>query len=645
MSEDRFLRSGGSKRLEAKDVDCFIWNQGLLRELQFALAPFVEQCLKAFYGDDKWQLEALKVANARKNEGRLESLKDGDPRKLTSWEAIRKDSHKLLQQIQFNDAPFVDVLGKGSRAIAANLVSRRNEVSHNHEAAQRQTLSEISATSAFYDASLDLFDKIGHSPRPELQMGPRSALLHTLIAEARRETGGNLVAHSGDGELAVDQERRMAEAPHIDSANKVHIPSDADGSSSTSNPTGRSEFGSTITQRYESSPRAVLSHKSVRRPVMILGAIIGVSLAVIFIATGLKRRMNTAILPPSNTSQHPTPPSQPSTPPREGADPGRPPEARSTAPRGGSRGTAREVPRDANAEDGLTGSVTNARRPSEHLGHGPAAVHGFAFDLQRCFRATGRAWSVVCEFWITNHRPDRTFTVGNGIGAVEFTCWDNLGNEYSGKYIEVANRLMDARGVTLLSQTRTVAAFYIEGDVRGSTIARLSFSARASDTDAAFPVILKDLSISTGALPAPVAPIVTTTSHGFRYELEACTASGTTVRCMFVVTNQEGDRELTVIGSARNGSGAIGSARALNAGIPGTRAVDDSGNIATMREGGLANFGMFGGTFVSGVRTRLVVVLEGVSANAQSIAVLDLACGVGRDETFVIQFREIPLRR
>lgn len=101
-----------------------------------------------------------------------------------------------------------------------------------------------------------------------------------------------------------------------------------------------------------------------------------------------------------------------------------------------------------------------------------------------------------------------------------------------------------------------------------------------------------------------------------------------------------------VVGSARDRNGVIGSFAASNAGIPGTRAIDDSGNYATMREARLANYGSFGGTLIPGVRTRLVVVFEGISASAQTLSVLDLGSSIGsRGVAFGIQFRDVPLGR
>jgi hypothetical protein len=132
-------------------------------------------------------------------------------------------------------------------------------------------------------------------------------------------------------------------------------------------------------------------------------------------------------------------------------------------------------------------------------------------------------------------------------------------------------------------------------------------------------------------------------SHGFLYELQSCTSSGTSVRCTFFVTNQNEDRELMILESAKDREGTARDFAALSAGIPGSRVIDDSGNIAIMREARLANYGRWGGTLVGGVRTKLVVDFEGVSPAARMLSVLDLGCSETRKDTFGIQFRQVPL--
>jgi len=139
---------------------------------------------------------------------------------------------------------------------------------------------------------------------------------------------------------------------------------------------------------------------------------------------------------------------------------------------------------------------------------------------------------------------------------------------------------------------------------------------------------------------------MTTASHGFTFELEECRASGPTVRCVLGVTNQLSDREMMILESARDRNGVVRDSRALNARIPGTRAIDDAGAYAESLELKLAQYGVFGGTIVSGVRTTLVVVFDGVSAGARTLSVVDIGCSVGLrggDATFTVQFRQVPL--
>ena len=138
----------------------------------------------------------------------------------------------------------------------------------------------------------------------------------------------------------------------------------------------------------------------------------------------------------------------------------------------------------------------DSRQPSDARLN-PVTVQGFEFDVEQCAREGGRTGSVACTIWITNHRQDRNFFVGSGVGVVGFRCWDNLGNEYIGSQLRVGNRQMDPLGVTLISDLRTRAIFYIEG-VEGTTLVRLRFNVGASDVGF-FTVVLNDLPIESPA--------------------------------------------------------------------------------------------------------------------------------------------------
>ena len=122
-------------------------------------------------------------------------------------------------------------------------------------------------------------------------------------------------------------------------------------------------------------------------------------------------------------------------------------------------------------------------------------------------------------------------------------------------------------------------------------------------------------------------------SHRFLYELQSCIASGTFVRCTFFVTNRGEDRELMI--SDRERDRIFDPLQ--------SRLIDDTGNIAMMREAKLANYDRYGGTLVSGVRTRLIVDFDGVSAAARTLSILDLSCVEGptnRPDSLVFSFVE-----
>jgi curli biogenesis system outer membrane secretion channel CsgG len=146
--------------------------------------------------------------------------------------------------------------------------------------------------------------------------------------------------------------------------------------------------------------------------------------------------------------------------------------------------------------------------------------------------------------------------------------------------------------------------------------------------------------------PLVSRPLTSTKSHGFTYELEGCRLSGSSVRCTFFVTNYEEDRQLQLLGAARD-QGVLSSFDAFSANIPGTRAIDDDGNDLPLREGQLANFGGFGGMLVRGIRTRLVLNFDGVRPEAKTFSVLDLGfiSNGRRGDTFGIQLRQVPLSR
>jgi TolB-like protein len=161
-------------------------------------------------------------------------------------------------------------------------------------------------------------------------------------------------------------------------------------------------------------------------------------------------------------------------------------------------GTAVTFPRTKAVDEYLVGCTTGAQPMADDSRKGAATrpsklttVQGVEFELEECARKGG---AVACAVWVTNRREDRSFFVGSGVGVVGFRCWDNLGNEYSGNRIQVANRLMDPTGVKLIANLRTKTVFYIEGAVTGNSLSRLQLSVGMSDVGF-FQVVLTDLPI------------------------------------------------------------------------------------------------------------------------------------------------------
>ncbi|MDI6890620.1 MAG: FlgO family outer membrane protein [Thermodesulfovibrionales bacterium] len=142
--------------------------------------------------------------------------------------------------------------------------------------------------------------------------------------------------------------------------------------------------------------------------------------------------------------------------------------------------------------------------------------------------------------------------------------------------------------------------------------------------------------IETGApthpAPKPLAKVQQKVeAQGFTFELTKCKLSGGSVRCEFLVTNNDKDRNLTVYGSYY---------------FSQSRLIDNFGNayhpvdvyIANIKGGKYAE-----ATLVSGVPTKSGVYFEGVSNEATEIALLEVGCATGRH--FTVQFRNIPLSR
>jgi hypothetical protein len=122
----------------------------------------------------------------------------------------------------------------------------------------------------------------------------------------------------------------------------------------------------------------------------------------------------------------------------------------------------------------------------------------------------------------------------------------------------------------------------------------------------------------------------------FAFEVQSCkiVASAKRIECHVIITNLGKDREMEV-NIHPNYS-------------PSTRIIDNFGNEYTAkevqigkqrREGGVEN------TFVSGIPTKVSFDFEDVSAEANSLALLEIGCWPDEGKRFRTQIRNIPLSR
>lgn len=118
------------------------------------------------------------------------------------------------------------------------------------------------------------------------------------------------------------------------------------------------------------------------------------------------------------------------------------------------------------------------------------------------------------------------------------------------------------------------------------------------------------------------------TREEFTFSFEKCVASGTTVICSLTVTNDGEDRKLYVYG---NGSYGI------------TRLYDNLGNeyAATQAKlGSSQGDGEVEKTMIRGIPIDVIFTFQGVSREASSVAVLEVAYWVTNSAT--IKYRDIP---
>ena len=129
---------------------------------------------------------------------------------------------------------------------------------------------------------------------------------------------------------------------------------------------------------------------------------------------------------------------------------------------------------------------------------------------------------------------------------------------------------------------------------------------------------------SNPAKPLPV--IMKAEDHSVLFALHECRKSGSSITCIFSLTNKGQDRRFKVYGYE-------------------SRLFDELGNSYKSSEIQIAN--QTGGQpeigFISGVTTRAQMTFENVEPNAAKITLLDVGFMVGNDYDLSVKFRNVPL--
>ncbi|GAK55591.1 hypothetical protein U27_02425 [Candidatus Vecturithrix granuli] len=115
-------------------------------------------------------------------------------------------------------------------------------------------------------------------------------------------------------------------------------------------------------------------------------------------------------------------------------------------------------------------------------------------------------------------------------------------------------------------------------------------------------------------------------TKGFKFDLQECKRSGSSVICYFLITSKDQDKTLYVSGPNYN-----------------TRIFDDIGNEYRAIEAQLGNnidpYNAYN-SLVAGIPTKASVKFEGISPQASFIALLDLNC-----IDFAVQYRNVPFSK
>ncbi|MDQ3132283.1 MAG: hypothetical protein M3Q99_16165 [Acidobacteriota bacterium] len=129
---------------------------------------------------------------------------------------------------------------------------------------------------------------------------------------------------------------------------------------------------------------------------------------------------------------------------------------------------------------------------------------------------------------------------------------------------------------------------------------------------------------SNPAKPLPV--IMKAEDHSVLFALHECRKSGSSITCLFSLTNKGQDREFQLWGYRSDLFDELGN------GYKGSDAqiANQTGNSPTIG-------------FINGVTTRAQMTFENVEPSATKITLLSIGFDVGNDERLSVKFRNVPL--
>lgn len=141
------------------------------------------------------------------------------------------------------------------------------------------------------------------------------------------------------------------------------------------------------------------------------------------------------------------------------------------------------------------------------------------------------------------------------------------------------------------------------------------------------------------SIPSPTpkpTPVATQYAEFFKFDLERCSISGTTVICYFKITNTAQDRLLQHMACMTCYPG-------------GSELIDDVGGTTRIRDYNIGISGSGAPSYEANILTNASIKawfkFDGVSSEAQKIGRLTLALSARPGGEFRIQFRDIPLAR